>query len=347
MLAAVYYGPQDLRVEEHPLPAIAPGEALLKVRAAGICGTDLRIYHGVHRKFPPGTVRVPGHEVVGEVASLGNAVQGFKIGERVFFAPNWGCGQCKQCVSGNHNLCANYDAVGINHDGAFAQYMRVPAAPILQGCMFPVSERIDPAVAALIEPFACVLRGQDALHIQPGETVLVIGAGPIGLMHVLLAKLRGAGEVILSEVNPERLQRAKELGVSLVVNPSTQDLAAMVAEHTGGLGVDAAIVAAPSHAAMEQALDLLAIQGRLCLFAGLPKDHPVIQFNANLVHYKEIKVTGTTACSAGDCRRAAAVIASGRIDLSGIVGLRFPLSRAVEAFKAAEAGHSLKVILEP
>jgi len=347
MLAAVYYGPQDLRVEERPLPAIAPGEALLKVRAAGICGTDLRIYHGAHRKFPPGTVRVPGHEVVGEIAALGAGVQGLEVGERVFFAPNWGCGHCKQCVSGNHNLCANYDAIGINYDGAFAQYVRIPAAPILQGNVFPVSECIDPAAAALIEPFACVLRGQDALHIQPGEIVLVVGAGPIGLMHVLLAQMRGAGKVLLSEVNPERARRAEAMGVPLVINPPTQDLAAIVAEQTAGLGVDVAIVAAPAHAAMEQALELLAIRGRVCLFAGLPKDRPLIQFNANLVHYKELTVTGTTACSAGDCRKAAAILASGRIDLSGIVGLRFPLSQAVEAFQAAEAGHSLKVILEP
>ena len=219
MLAAVYHGPNDLRVEEIPVPKIGPGELLIKVLSASICGTDLRIFHGNHRMYGPGTVRIPGHEVVGNIAEVGEGLTGFRVGERMFIAQNMGCGQCAQCVSGNNNLCANYDAVGVTIDGGFAQFMRVPANSIQQGNVIKVSENVDQAVAALMEPFACVLRGQNALHIKPGEVVLIIGAGPIGVMHTKLAKMRGAGRVIVSEPMPERAAKVKRMGADRVVNP--------------------------------------------------------------------------------------------------------------------------------
>lgn len=347
MLAAVYYGPEDIRVEERSVPEIGEDEALLKVLSTGLCGTDLRIWHGAHRKYPTGTIRVPGHEVVGDLVNVGEQVKGLEVGQRVFVAPNMGCGHCRQCVSGNNNLCVDYEAPGITFDGSFAEFMRIPAAAILQGNLIPISKRIDPVMAALIEPFACVLRGQDALHIQPGETVLVVGAGPIGIMHMMLAHLRGAGKVIVSELIPERLTKAKELGADLVVNPSEEDLTTVLSEETVGYGVDVVIVATPAHKAQEQALELAGIGGRINFFGGLPKDRPTISFDSNLVHYKELVVTGTTACSTDDCRRAAAIVNTGRIDLSVLVGSRFSLSQAEEAFKAAEEGKALKIIMEP
>lgn len=347
MLAAVYYGPNDLRIEERPVPEIGPGEALLKVLSTGICGTDLRIWHGSHRKYTPGTIRIPGHEVVGDIVNLGTEVSGIETGQRVFIAPNMGCGHCRQCISGNNNLCANYSAPGITIDGSFAEYMRIPSAAILQGNLIPISKEIDPAAAALIEPFACVLRGQEALHIQPGESVLVVGAGPIGMMHVMLAQLRGSGVVIVSELITERAAQAREFGADLVVNPNEQDLAAVIDELTNGMGVDVVIVAAPAPRAQEMAVELAAIGGRINLFGGLPKDHPTIQLNSNLVHYKELVITGTTACSTQDCHRAAVIVNSGQIDLSRLIGVRFPLGEAIQALSVAESGKALKVVLEP
>src|SRR5512140_743966 len=224
MLAAVYHGPNDLRVEDVPVPAIGKGELLVKVMSASICGTDMRIFHGNHRMYAPGTVRIPGHEVVGAIAQVGDEVRGYAVGQRVFCAPNTGCGHCLQCISGNNNLCANYDAIGVTSDGGFAEYVRIPANSVQQGNVIPVQENVDPAVAALMEPFACVVRGQNALHIQPGETVLVIGAGPIGVMHTKLAKARGAGCVIVSEPIPDRAAQAKRMGADCVVNPTAEDL---------------------------------------------------------------------------------------------------------------------------
>lgn len=347
MLAAVYHGPNDLRVEEVDLPKTGPGDLLVKVLSASICGTDLRILHGNHRLYPAGTIRIPGHEVVGTIAEIGAEVDGYLVGQRVFCAPNTGCGHCRQCITGNNNLCADYDALGVTRDGAFAEYVLIPAASIQQGNVIPISETVNSAVAALLEPFACVLRGQTPLQIKPGELVLVIGAGPIGVMHIKLAKARGAGRVVASEPIAERAAQAGRMGADRAVDPTTVDLKQALGELSQGRGADVIIVAAPVHAAQETALDLAAIGGRINFFGGLPKDRPLINFDSNMVHYKELLITGTTACSTADCWQAAQIINSGLVDLSDLVSQRFPLSDAVAAFAAAEERKSLKVVLQP
>lgn len=345
MLAAVYHGANDLRLEQVPIPAISADELLLKVVNTSICGTDLRILHGGHRKYPEGTIRIPGHEVVGEIAVLGRNVKGLSVGQRVFVAPNMGCGHCRQCVSGSNNLCANYDAIGITIDGSFAEYVRIPAAAILQGNIMPIDADLDPVAMALTEPFACVLRGQNAINVHVGDVVVVMGAGPIGVMHILLARLRGAGQVIVSEFNPARLEQAKSFGADIAVAPDQLEQA--VQEATQGEGADAIIVAAPAHAAQESATRIAGIGGRINYFGGLPKDRPTITLDSNVVHYKELIITGTTACSTQDCRQAAAIVAHGRIDLAQLASVQFPLAAANAAFAAAEEGKALKVVLKP
>jgi L-iditol 2-dehydrogenase len=281
------------------------------------------------------------------IAQVGDEVTNYSVGQRVFCAPNTGCGHCLQCITGNNNLCANYDAIGVTSDGAFAEYVRIPAASVRQGNVIPVSQTVDPAVAALMEPFACVLRGQNALHIQPGEVVLVIGAGPIGVMHAKLARARGAGRVVVSEPLKDRASQALRMGADRVVDPTTENLKNVLSEESNGRGADAIIVAAPVHAAQESALDLAAISGRINFFGGLPKDRPSINFDSNLVHYKELVITATTACSTADCWQATQIVNSGMVDLSAVVSQRFPLKDAVAAFAAAEDRKSLKIVLEP
>ncbi|WP_420645063.1 zinc-binding dehydrogenase [Candidatus Leptofilum sp.] len=347
MLAAVYYGPEDLRVEERPRPKIGADEVLIKVLNANICGTDLRIYKGGHRHYPPGAVRVPGHEVVGEIAELGANVVGYQVGQRVFVAPNMGNGRNRATVSGNNNMDPEFQAIGINLDGAFAEYMRVPALAVQQGNLMPIQDGVDPAVAALIEPLACVLRGQNALNVRDGDVVVVMGAGPIGMLHVKLANLRGAVRVIVSEPAAGRREQALALGADCVVDPINEDLQAVVLAESDDRGADVIIVAAPSKAAQESALEIAAIGGRINLFGGLPKHDPFINFNANTVHYKELVVTGTTACSTYDCLRAADLVNSGRMDLAPLVTSRFPLREAKAAFAAAADGTNMRVSLEP
>jgi L-iditol 2-dehydrogenase len=258
-----------------------------------------------------------------------------------------GHGHNRATISGNNNMDPQFQAIGINLDGAFAEYMRVPALAIQQGNMMPVAEDGDPAVAALIEPLACVLRGQNALNVHDGDVVVVMGAGPIGILHVKLANMRGAVRVIVSEPAHGRREQALALGADRVVDPLSTDLAAAVREESEGRGADVIIVAAPSKAAQESTLDIAAIGGRINFFGGLPKDDPYIKFNANTVHYKELVVTGTTACSTYDCLRAADLVNSGRMDLTALVTARFPLTAAVEAYKAAADGTNMRVSLEP
>jgi L-iditol 2-dehydrogenase len=284
---------------------------------------------------------------VGRIAAIGEGVQVVKVGDRVFMAPNIGCGHCRQCVSGNTNLCPNFSAIGVTIDGAFAEFMRIPEAAIEQGNLIAIDDRVDSAVAALIEPFACVLRGQDALHIQPDEIVLIIGAGPIGIMHMLLARFHGAGKVIVSEMIPDRLRVAEKLGADRVVNPESEDLQIVIMEESEGEGADVIIIAAPSHKAQEASLALAAVGGRISFFGGLPKDDPIIKLDSNLVHYRELVITGTTGSSNNNCRRAAEIITSGKVDLSPIVHERFPLSQARKAFMSAEDRRSLKIVLQP
>jgi len=347
MLAAVYYGPLDLRVEQREIPSITADELLLRVECASICATDLRIIQGSHRKFGPGTVRVPGHEIVGTIEEVGPNVEGYRVGDKAFIAPNVGCGHCRQCRAGLNNLCPDYDAFGITFDGGFAQYMRVTAPAIEQGNVILVDRAADAASMALAEPFSCVMHGQERVGVGADDNVLIEGAGPIGIMHLLLARLRGARRIIVCDLSQHRLARASEFGADRVIDITQENLTELVMDETGGAGPDVIIVAAASPAAFEAAVSLAAVGGRINFFAGLPKERPFISLDANLVHYKELIVTGSTGCSTNDCRKAAELVASGRVDLRPLISERFPLLEAKSAIEAAQGQHGLKVILEP
>jgi 2-desacetyl-2-hydroxyethyl bacteriochlorophyllide A dehydrogenase len=347
MIAAVYRGPEDLRLEERPIPSAAAGEVVVKVDCASICATDLRILRGMHRKYPPGTVRVPGHEVVGTVVEAGTQSSGnYWVGQRVFVAPNIGCGQCRECRRGENNLCANYDALGITLDGAFAEYMRIPSAFLEQGNLMPFDGALDSAAVALAEPFACVLRGQKAVRVGSDDVVLVLGAGPIGVMHTIAARAVGARKVIVSERSTQRRNWASAAGATRTVNFAEESLADVIAEETGGRGADVVIVAAGAQEAMEGASALAAIGGRINLFAGLPVGKTAIALDSNLIHYKELTVTGTTGCSTKDCRNAIDLITSGKVNLASLISARYGLDRIADAFSAAGARNMLKIVLQ-
>jgi len=347
MLAAVYYDVGDMRVEEVPRPTISDEEALLRVRAASICGTDLRIYSSGHFKIPPGTSRILGHEFAGEVATVGSMVKSLTPGMRIALAPNIGCGACEQCIQGHNHLCPTYEAFGISLDGAFSEYMLIPKEAIHQGNIVLLPEGVSFEEAALNEPFSCCYNGSRACRIEPGDSVLIVGAGPIGIMHLFLASLSGASKVIISEMIEERLTKASELGADLVINPEKEDLAAAIREATDGRGVDVIIVAASSPAAQEQALELAAPQGRINFFGGLPQGREFINFNSNRVHYKQLVVTGTTGSSNYQYRKSMEIIASRRVDLSPLISARFPLSKVEEAFTVAASKKAMKVLITP
>lgn len=346
MRALVYTGPERLEVADWPDPEPEPGGAVLRVLACGICGTDLRIQAGRHRAYPDGTRRVPGHEIVGEVVAVGEQVTVHAVGDRVFVAPNLGCGRCPACRLGRVNLCVDPSAFGITFDGGFAELLAVPAAAVAQGNLLTVPERLDAAATSAVEPLACVLRGQRAVGVSAGDRVLVCGAGPIGLLHVLLARSAGA-RVLVSEPAERRRVQAAEFGAEVLIDPSSEDLEARVLDATDGLGADVVITAVPVAAVQEQALSLAAIGGRLNFFGGLSRDASMISIDSNLIHYRELKITGTTANDTDDCRRALELMTSGEVDLRSLVTARFPLAAGTDAFAAAATGQNLKVVIEP
>jgi L-iditol 2-dehydrogenase len=346
MLALVYHGPEDLRAETIDTPSPRGGDVLVKVAACGICGTDQRIYSGGHRAYGAGARRVPGHEIVGEIVDAGPDAPSDLPRGIVVVAPHYGCGHCDQCLSGNNNRCAATRALGITENGGFAEYALVPAAAVAQGNLLGFAEA-DASLGVLVEPLATVIRGQDLLDIGPADTVLVVGGGPIGALHVALARLKGAARIILSDHWDSRLSIGKQVGADVTVNPKAEDLAATVARETGRKGADVVILAAPSHQAQADAMRLAATGGRVSFFAGLPKDRPSTEIETNLIHYKELRVSGTTACSTLDCSRAAALVAAGRMALSPILTLELPLASGPSAFGKSAGRDQLKVTLRP
>jgi 2-desacetyl-2-hydroxyethyl bacteriochlorophyllide A dehydrogenase len=347
MMRALVYEDR-LAVTDVARPEPAAGEVIGRVLACGICGTDLRIAKGGHRAYPQGTRRVPGHELVIEISDLGAGVDsGLAEGDRVFVAPNLGCGHCPACRAGRLNLCRNAEAFGITFDGGFAEYVRVPAAAVAQGNLLPVPAGADPAALSVVEPLACVLRGQRAVAVGAGDRVLVCGAGPIGLLHVLLARAAGAETVLVSEPHEVRRAEAVEFGAAVGIDPTTEDLRERVLAETDGRGADVVITAVPVPAVQEQALGLAAVGGRINFFGGLPRDASVIRIDSNDVHYRELQITGTTANDTADCRAALELATSGRIDLSRLVTARFSLDQSDDAFAAAAGGRELKVVIQP
>lgn len=347
MQAAVYYGLGDIRFEERPTPPVGAGEALLRVRATAICGTDLRILHAGHSKIPSGQTRILGHELAGEIAAVGEGVTSLGPGMRVALAPNIGCGVCDQCVQGYNNYCPTYDAFGISLDGAFAEYMLIPSAAIRQGNVVSIPDRLSYEEAALNEPLSCCYHGSRACHIKPGDVVVVIGAGPIGILHAQLARISGARLIVLCETMSERLASAMRYGADLGVNPAETDAVAFVRQHTGGKGADVVVVAASSASAQEMAVEMLAYGGRVNFFGGLPAGNKGITLPSNLVHYRRLAVLGTTGSRTFEYRRSLSLLAAGRVEVASLVSARYPLAQIRQALDVARSGRALKIVLAP
>ena len=255
--------PGRIELMDLPEPDLDDDGLVVHVRAASICGTDLKISRNGHFKLPAGQRRVLGHEFAGEVMEVGVGQQGFAVGDRVAVAPNVGCGMCRQCRAGDANMCADYDAFGITLDGGFEERLHVPGFAVHRGNVFRIPHGVGYAEAALVEPFSCCYRGQRQISVGFEDTVLVMGAGPIGIFHLLLAKLAGAGKVIASDLAPHRLEAARGFGADVVVDASSTDLAEVVMAETGGKGADAIVIAASSPALQGRAVELLAVNGRV------------------------------------------------------------------------------------
>jgi L-iditol 2-dehydrogenase len=341
----VFYGPGDLRVEERPRPRIAEDEVLIEVECGALCGSDARTF-----RFGATNIRGPvvmGHEVAGTVAEVGRAVGGLATGQRVAVAPAIPCGECAYCRRGIETMCDGLRSIGYEFDGGFAEYMAVPASAVRAGCVNAVPDGVSATEAALAEPLACVINGQEMLRIRPEDDVVVLGAGPIGCLHVCLARARGVRKVLLADVRPERLELARPYGADVLVDSGREDLRQRVLEETEGAGASVVIVAAPSRAAQEQAIALAAKRGRIDFFGGLPRTEPCITLDANLVHYRELFLMGAYGSRPAQNREALALIASGQVPVAKLVGLVLPLERVREGIETVAQGSVLKVVVEP
>lgn len=352
MKAVAFAGPKRFDVVDRPDADLAPGEARIAVESCGVCGTDVRIFKGEHRAYENGGIgRIPGHEIVGRLVELGTGREfegvDAQVGDRVFVAPNIGCGACEHCATGNENLCARTQGIGITRDGAFAEQLVVPAAAVERGNLIPLNDGVDPDGATLIEPLACVLRGQQKIGVGLGDSVVVAGGGPIGLLHIALAKAAGAARIICSEPSASRREAAVRAGAHHTIDPIEGDLPALVADVTSGRGADVVITAAPVHAIQTLAIELAGANGRVLLFGGLPKSRPTVEIDSNVIHYRELIVAGTTASTTANCREAAELVDSGILDLDWMVSDRVLLDDHPTAIAKVQDASALKVVLTP
>lgn len=350
MKVARYYAPGDIRLEQLREPDVAPGEVKIRVRACSTCGTDVKISRSGHQNMTP--PQVMGHEIAGEIVSVGDGVdqgqEGWQVGDRVQVVAAIPDGTCPDCLAGHQSICPNQLSMGYQFPGGFAEYMIVPRQVLAVDGLNRIPESLSYAEASLAEPLACVLNGQELARVGEGDTVVVIGSGPIGCLHVRLARARGAATVILIDLNSERLAVAAALvRPDHTVATADHNPVAAVLELTGGRGADVVITAAASGAAQEQGLHMLARRGRLSLFGGLPKDAPNITVDANLVHYRELTLVGVNGSTPAHNKQALELIASGAVPVADLITHRLPLDQVLEGIEIVARGDAIKVTIEP
>jgi L-iditol 2-dehydrogenase len=344
MKAAVLRGPGELAVEEIPIPEVPPDGLLLKVMACGLCGSDLRSYqHGMRYDKE---WQILGHELNGVVAELGADVNDYQVSDRLAVAADVSCHNCYYCDRALYNLCENWKLIGAHYPGAMAEYMLLPVDILRRGIVHRIPAGLSHIDAALAEPMSGVLASHHNIGLELGETVAIIGAGPIGCIHVEIAKARGARPIII-ELNPQRLAKAKALGVEAAVLAGEQNVISEVRQLTNGYGVDVSIVAAPSAIAQAQAVQMMRKRGRVVLYGGLPKTAPTAELNTNIIHYDELAVFGAFSYHPRFHQLALEMLDQGQIQVDKIISNTYPLEHVVEAFESAMAGNEIKAIITP
>jgi len=334
MKAVVFQEANRLTIEDRPMPEIGDFDALVKVHACGVCGTDVHILRGEHIvEFPV----IPGHELSGEVTAVGSKVTNVRAGDRVTVDPNIVDHTCFFCRRGEHHLCENLTAVGVNFDGGFAEFCRMPA---VQAYKVPDGLSLDEA--AMAEPLACCIHGIDRANIVPGSNVVVLGAGSIGLLLIQLAKIAGARRILVSEPHDRKRRLAAQFGADVPVPP--QDIAREVQELTG-VGADVVIESAGRLETAELAVKL-ARRGGTVLQFGVTTPDASAQISPYDIYYKELTVRGSFVNPVTHSR-AIELLASKQVDVMPLITHRFPLDDAAKAIETAQGSEAIKVLLTP
>lgn len=345
MKAARFYGPGDLRVEEVDPPRLEEGEILVENHVTLTCGTDLKMYRRGHPYAKPPLII--GHEFSGVVVEVGPKVKGFKVGMRVAAANSAPCNTCFYCRRNQQNLCENLSEtlLGFTAQGAYAEYVKVPARIVRQNT-YIIPDHVSFEEAALLEPLACVAHGSQLVKINPGDVVAIIGAGPIGLLHLQMAKLMGPSKLIVSDLSDERLKVAGEMGAGYLVNPRRESQVERVLELTGDMGADVVIEASGHSETWESAVAMTRKGGTTLLFGGCEPGTKV-SFDAGHIHYGELTLKGAFHHTPLSVEKAMALISSRLIDASKIITHRMKLREVKEALNLMAEGKAVKVALTP
>lgn len=343
MKAALFYGDkEDMRVESIEIPEIGDGDVLLKVKACGICGSDARYYfNGNEPRYKRPVIL--GHELTAVIEKVGKRVNNYKVGERVALAPIYGCGCCNSCLSGYENLCRDVVIFGINMDGGFADYMLIPEQGVSRGVLLKINDNVSDEAGTMLESLSCVLHGQRKLNIQPGDSVAVFGAGPIGIFHMLTAKKIGAGKVVIIDVIENRLKEAEAFGADFLVNGSLNDWQSHVLRFFGENGANHVITAAPSLTAVENSLKIVNTGGKILVFGGIPKNN-LLSVDPNFIHYNEITILGSVDATIDDFKRSAELAVY--LDLDRFVSFRYRLDDIKQGLEKIKNKEGIKTIIK-
>ena len=339
MKVGMYYNNRDVRVEEMPIPQIGPGELLMQIKASGICGSDIMEWYRI-QKAP----LVLGHEVTGDVAEVGHAVAGYQVGDRIFVTHHVPCNTCHYCLNGHHTACETLHTTSF-YPGGFAQYVRVPQINVDRGTM-RLPEEVSYEDGSFVEPLGTVVRGQVNAGIGPGDSVLVLGCGIAGLLHVKLARALGAGRIMATDINGYRLAAAERFGADHVIDAG-EDVPEFVREANDGRLADRVIICTGALAAVEQALVSVDRGGVVLVFA-VPKPGETVAVDFNPFWRDDIAFMPSYAAAPWDNATALELIRSRRVVVNDMITHRLSLDEIGEGFRlASEADNCLKVIIEP
>lgn len=342
MKAVTLLGKEHIEIRETNIPTIGPGEVLVRVKSAFVCGTDVRFYTNGKDGIDANNPRIIGHEFAGIIEEVGSRVHGYKKGDRVAVAPNYGCGICDICISGNNQMCHSSEALGVSVDGGFAEFTRIPEAAVTQGNLAPIPEGVSFSEAALVEPLSCVYNAYEKIGIYPGDSVVVIGSGPIGIMHCLVALMAGATKVFISDISEERMHLATAIDPRIESLRAGEHLIHDLLEKNRGKLADLVITAASVAAIQEQAFSLVGLNGRVMFFGGLPAGKSVVKLDTNEIHYKQLLVAGTTRQSLYQYRKCLDLIAAGTLNVKPLITAESSVDEVVTAILEARSGIGLK-----
>lgn len=344
MRAIVYDGVGNITLRDAPEPKMSDGSVIVKVHSCAICGTDVKAYNiGIASIKPP---VILGHELVGTIVETGSLVKGYSTGDRVSLATTLPCGKCRMCGKELFNLCLDKEPVGTYIDGAFAEYLEIPARGIEHGNLVKVPEGLPDSDACLCEPLGCVINSQNIAHVGFPDTVVVIGAGPLGILQAETAKARGCIKTILVQRSQKRYERATQFNIDHVICSEKTDPVEAVRELTAGVGPDVVINAAPSREAVELAFKLVAKAGRVSLFASVPKDNPTLPIDINRIHYEQIEVYGASDLKASHAVQALKLLLSGQISTNRLITHTLPLEKFFHGIELINRREALKVVMK-